>query len=62
MTVEVRDGNIEAAIRKFRRDSIPIIKELRLKQSFESRPEERKRKSIAARRRKRKSERRYGVK
>ena len=54
----VRNGNIEAAINKLKKESVPILKELRLRRAFESKPQKRKRKLIASIRRKRKMERR----
>jgi len=58
MEIEVRNGNIEAAIRKLRKDSTAIMKELRIRRGFESKPQKRKRKSIASARRKRRMEKR----
>lgn len=58
MTVKVKDGDIEEAIRKFRKESIPIIKQWKIDSAFESKPEERKRKSRINKRRMRKAQKR----
>lgn len=49
--VKVVGEDIERAIKRFKRDTQPILRELRLRRGFESKPEKKKRKSLEARRR-----------
>lgn len=53
LTVEVRNGNVEAAIRKFKRkvQNSGIIQEVRERQYYEKPTSKRKRKKAAARNR-----------
>ena len=56
--VIVKGGDFEKALNQFKKLCFPIFKELRLRKAFESKPEKRRRKMIASRRRKAKALRR----
>jgi ribosomal protein S21 len=48
--VIVNGGDIEKALRQFKKLCLPILKELRIRRAFESKPKKRRRKRIEAKR------------
>jgi small subunit ribosomal protein S21 len=56
--VKVFNSNIEAAIAKFKKSTTGLMKELRLRGAFESKPERRRRKAKEGKRRRAKMLRR----
>ena len=58
MEVEIRDDNLEEGLRIFKRkvSNDGVLKELKLRESFESKPQRIKRKAMAAARRMKKAE------
>ena len=56
--IKVINGNFERALRQFKKLSLPILKELKDRRSFQSKVQKRKRKDAASRRRKKRLEKR----